>query len=220
MDHLEYLLSYGLVGDFGRFRAAHPLVCGRGDRAVVRTHRGLEMARVLRAATPRHANYLPNTTVGALLRLAGPEDDGAAEQMRERGRRLFQSGRRLANELHLPLEVIDVEVLLDGEHGVLQLLRFADCDVRPFVSALSIEFKLHILLTDLGRPGASIGEQEEEHAGCGREGCGEGGGEGAGGCGSCGTGGCGSCGTTEPVPEKAFFAGLRDKMEQRRTTLL
>jgi PSP1 C-terminal conserved region len=216
VDHLEYLLSYGLAGDFGRFRANKPLACGRGDRAVVRTHRGLEMGRVLREATPRHANFLPNTTVGALLRLASPEDNGTAERLRERGQRLFEHGRRLANELQLPLEVIDAEVLLDGEHGVLHLLRFADCDVRPFVSSLSTEHALHILLTDLGRPGASIGEQEEEHAGCGREGCGEG----AGGCGSCGTGGCGSCGTTEPVVEKEYFAGLRDKMEQRRTTLL
>ena len=32
MDHLEYLLRYGLVGDFGRFRATRPLALRRGDR--------------------------------------------------------------------------------------------------------------------------------------------------------------------------------------------
>ena len=134
--------------------------------------------------------------------------------MRERGRLLFEHGRRLAAELQLPLELIDVEVLLDGEHGVLHLLRFADCDVRPFVSAASRTSGLHILLTDLGRPAALA--PEEEHAGCGREGCGRG----AGGCSTCGTGGgCGSCGTAEPQDAKEYFAGLREQMEQRTALL-
>ena len=214
MDHLEYLLSYGLAGDFGRFRAAHPLRCRRGDRAVVRSHRGLEVGEVLRAATPRHAAFLPNTTVGSLLRLAGPTDDEAAGRMRERGRLLFDRGRRLTDEQRLPLELLDVEVLLDGEHGVLHLLRFADCDVRPFVSTLSREFELHIVLTDLGRPAAVA--PVEEHAGCGREGCGQE----SGGCGSCGTGGgCGSCGSAESDAARNHFAELREQME-RRTALL
>ena len=104
-----------------------------------------------------------------------------------------------------------MEVLLDGEHGVLHLLRCTDSDVRPFVSAVSREFRLHILLTDLSRPGASL-TKEEEPAGCGREGCGQEG-EG-GGCSSCGPGGCGSCDTKET------FAGLREKMERGRTALL
>src|SRR5207248_1796316 len=78
MDGLEYLLGYGLRGDFGRFRAARPLACRRGDRAVVRSHRGLELAEVLCPARPGHAAFLPNTSVGELLRLAAPEDEAAA----------------------------------------------------------------------------------------------------------------------------------------------
>jgi len=212
VDHLEYLLSYGLAGDFGRFRAAQPLACRRGDRAVVRTHRGLEIGRVLREAAPRHAHFLPNTTVGPLLRLAGPDDEAAAERLRQRGRLLFDRARRSAEELALPLEVIDVELLLDGEHGVLHLLRSGTGDVRPFVSGLSREFGLHILLTDVGGPAPA---PEEEHAGCGREDCGGG----AGGCSSCGTGGCSSCGATS-APTQEYFAGLRQQMERRRTGLL
>ena len=82
----------------------------------------------------------------------------------------------------MPLELIDVEVLLDGEHGVLHLLRFADCDVRPFVSTLSREFGLHILSRTSAGPAASLTE-EEEHAGCGARAAAAGGG----GCSSCGT---------------------------------
>jgi hypothetical protein len=130
--------------------------------------------------------------------------------MRRRAHELFGRAAALAGELGLPVEVLDAEVLLDGEHGTLHHVRWADCDVRPFVSTLSREFDLHLTLTDLTGPGA---EPEEEDHGCGREGCG------AGGCGSCGAGGCGSCGSEGPADLKAYFAELRAQME-RRTSLL
>jgi hypothetical protein len=73
------------------------------------------------------------------------------------------------------------------------------------VSTLSREFSLHILLTDLAGP---VAEPEEAEGGCGS--CGEGG------CGSggCSTGKCGSCGASGEMT-KAYFAGLREKMERR-----
>jgi hypothetical protein len=214
MNEPEFLLSYGRLGDFGRFRAAHPLALQRGERAVVRSHRGLEIARVLRPATPRHAHFLPNTTVGQLLRPAGPDDDEAEAKMAERGRVLLDRAADLTAELHLPLEMIDAEVLLDGRQAVLHHLRAAACDVRPLVSTLSREFDLQLLLQDLTRTSAPESEEHDEH-GCGREGCG------GGNCGSCGSGGgCGSCGTARPEEVQAYFAGLREKMEQQRMPLL
>src|SRR5262249_53946807 len=153
-------------------------------RVVVRSHRGLEVGSVLRPATPRHASFLPNTTVGQLLRGLTPDDQQTLDTMRERGRRLCERAAALADELALPLAVLDAEVLLDGEHAALHLLRTGEDDVRPLVSTLSREFELHIQIADLAHAA-----EEEEHHGCGREGCGSEGG----GCGSCGTGGCGSC---------------------------
>src|SRR5947199_9706857 len=151
MEALEFIVSYGPCGDFGRFRAATPPDCRRGDRVVVRTHRGLEIGAVLREATPRHAGFLPNTTVGQLLRRATPGDEAAAARLAGRCQELFERARALAAGLALPLEVIDAEVLLDGAHAVLHHLRFSDADVRPFVSTLAREFDLHIQLADLTR---------------------------------------------------------------------
>jgi cell fate regulator YaaT (PSP1 superfamily) len=210
MNASEYLVSYGLAGDFGRFRSLTPLACRRGDRVVVRSHRGLEVGTALRPATPRHAAFLPNTTLGQLLRTVTPGDERKLDAMRERSSTLIARGVELIHELGLPLEMLDAEVLLDGEHAALHLLRWADSDVRPFVSALSREFALHIQIADLSR------EKEEEPHGCGREGCGSEGG----GCGSCGTGGCGSCGTAKAPESSAHFAQLREQMEQRRVGLL
>jgi hypothetical protein len=209
----EFLIGYGLAGDFGRFHAARPLALRRGDPVVVRTSRGLEIGRVLRPATPRHAAFLPNTTVGALLRAAGPADAEASERLDRRGRDLCDRGRRLADELLLPLEVLDVEMLLDGEHAVLHHLRRGIVDERPFVSTLAREFDLHILLTDLGGPVPQSADDEPEGEGCGREGCG------GGNCGSCGTGGCGSCGSAAPAEVSAYFGELREQMERRQPLL-
>jgi hypothetical protein len=216
MDNLEYLVTYGFLGDLGRFRAARPLRCRRGDRVVVRTERGVEIGQVLRPAMPGHAPFMPNTSVGSLLRLVGPEDERTREQMHARAQQLFQRGRELIAELALPLELLDVEVLLDGQHGALHHLRGSDCDVRPLVSALAREFDLHILLTDLTRLPGGSGEVEEEEHGCGREGCGRE----TGGCSSCGLeGGCGSCGMATPEKVPASFAPLQDKLEARTSLL-
>src|SRR5438552_4543646 len=115
----DYLLSYGVVGDFGRFHPVTSLSCRRGDRAVIRTPRGLELGTVLCPTAPGHARYLPNTSVGQLLRLANADDEQTARRLHERGRAIFDDGRQSAAALGLPLEVLDVEVLLDGGRAVV-----------------------------------------------------------------------------------------------------
>ena len=202
----EYLVAYGTLGDFGRFRTTRPLTCRRGDRVVIRTHRGVEFGEVLRDATPGHAHFLPNTTVGTLLRLASAEDVRATKSFLARVPEVCEEAHRQAALLELPLVVLDAELLLDGEHAVLHFLRSAECDVRSLVSGLSKTFAVHVLVEDLTT------ERKTEH-GCGS--CG------SGGCGDCGSGGCGSCGSAKPEAAQAHFAGLREQMiEQSRVPLL
>ncbi len=217
MGHLEYLAGYGLLGDFGRFRAERPVVCRRGERVVLRSHRGVEIGQVLCPATPRHAHFLPNTTVGQLLRPVAAADAAALSQLRDRGALVLEEANRLAGKLDLPVEILDVEMLLDGEHAVLHHLRWADVDPRPFVSTLSSTFTLHILLQDLTAPQGLLAEAEEPGHGCGQENCGQE----EGGCSSCGTGkGCSTCGSGAPKDTQSYFAGLREQMGRQRTPLL
>ena len=213
MQH-EYLLSYGNAGDFGRFRPVRPMQCRRGDRAVVRTHRGEEIGVVLCEATPGHAQFLPNTTLGQIVRLASAEDEAVARTLRKRSEQIFADSRRLASDLALPFEILDVEVLLDGKHAVVHHLRWNECDERPFVSALSTKYELFITLTGAA-PVAEKDEQDDEH-GCGRPDCGKE----KGGCSTCSSGGgCSTCGSKNGDLE-AHFRELRTKMEQQRTALL
>jgi cell fate regulator YaaT (PSP1 superfamily) len=206
----EYVIRYGLLGDFGRFRPAVPVDCRRGDLAVVRSPRGLEVGQVLCSATPQHAHFLPAATAGTLLRLATQEDERAANRARRLGQEIFDEARRSAEALALPLEVIDVEVLLDSDYVVLHLIHWADADLRDLVSTLSKRFSIHVLLQDLTK--AEAASEEHGCGSCGSGGCGSGG---------CGSGGCGSCGTAKTDEVQAYFAALREKMHSRtRTPLL
>lgn len=198
MNGTEYVVSHGSAGDFGRFAAAGPLACERGDRVVVRTRRGLEVGAVLCAATPQHATHLPETA-GELLRRVTPEDEQIAAGVRAREQQLFTDARQLAAELALPLEVLDVETTLDGHQVTLFFLRWAEADERPLVSALSKKYEAMVALRDLALPAGA--------SGCGKPGCGSGG---------CGSGGCGSCGKGNSTDVQEYFAGLRQQLERRQ----
>ena len=213
MDIREYLVSYGTTGEFGRFLAAVPLECRRGDRVVVHGRCGLELGVVLCEATPRHARVLANTPVGQLLRLAGADDEQAARRTREHGQALFADGRRLAAELGLPLEVLDVEVSLDGRQAVVHYIGPAGCDIDPLAAALARRHDLFVLIHNL-----ALAAEPEESGGCGEPNCGRAGG---GGCTTCGTGGgcatgCGKGG----ADLREYFAHLRAQMEKHNRTPL
>lgn len=206
----DYLLSYGNAGNFGRFHAVKPLACRRGDRAVVRTPRGLEIGCILCATTQGHAHHLPNTSVGALLRLVTADDEQAATRMQSLGRDIFEDARQCASDSALPMEILDVEVLLDGSQAIVHHVHWTDCDVRPFVSGLSKQHRIQIALHDWTRT--------PDAEGCGRPDCGQG----KGGCDSCGNGGgCTSCGSHAADELQTYFANLREQMvAANRTPLL
>jgi len=204
----EYLLSYGNAGEFGRFRPSRPIVLRRGDRAVVRSHRGVELGTVLCEARSGHAYFLPNTSIGQLLRAAGVEDEASAQRMIEKARRLFDDSRRLAETLGLPLEIIDAEHTVDDGKAIADHLTWADCDQRPFVSTLTREYDIPVALHSL--VAEKTEDDHEDGHGCGRPDCGQ---TKDGGCSSCSTGGgCSTCGSAKPDDVRAHFSELREKM--------
>lgn len=202
----EYLISYGRAGDFGRFRADSGLTCRRGDRVVVQTDQGVELGVVLCAAEPGHARFLSRTAQGQLLRHCTEADDRLATEMQERGQAIFEHARALAEQLGLPIEILDAEVLHDGKQVVLQHLRREECDYRPLVSGIARAFNLRVILQNLYVPEAPV-------VGCGEPNCG------GGGCTSCSTGGgCGTCGQGTRPEDIATF--LADQEPTRRQSLL
>jgi hypothetical protein len=197
----ECLVRHGLSGFLARCRPDGPLP-GRGDRVVVRTARGEELAEVLCEAADAS---LP---LADLIRPATDDDQARATALAGRGQAVFAAAVRLADDLGLPLTVLDVEVLFSGDEAVLHAVRFGDCQADGYFERLSAEAGLRVTLLDLTRPAG-------KSAGCGKEGCGSAGG-GCTSCGSgggCGTGSCSRGAARSPDELRDYFLGLRRQME-------
>ncbi len=214
MDSSEYLVSYGVAGYFGRFVAGLPMACRRGDPVVIRSHRGVEVGQVLCEATVGHAHLLGEGRVGELLRRVEPPDEARAAALGDETLAAYEFARRLAQELHLPFEVLDIEALWEPRSFILHYLGDRG-DPRNLVSTLAKQFDAYIELHET-MP-AILAEEEipVESGTCGNGSCGTCGSTG----GSCGTGGCGSCGSgcgsSEETDWQSHFAELRLKMDRR-----
>jgi cell fate regulator YaaT (PSP1 superfamily) len=185
MHATAYLLSFGANGELGRFDAPSGLVCRRRQRVVAQSRRGLELATVLRPADGDVPDLLPSAPGGAIVRLATADDEDLALRLKEQAGTIFEDARTQATEQSLPIDVLDVEVLLDARQAVLHYVAWGICDPRHLMEVLSDRHRLLITLNDLA-PKPATGT-------CGSGGCG------SGGCGSCGTDGCGHCAEHEPA---------------------
>lgn len=191
---LEYLVRYGKAGEFGRFRAQEPLQLLKGSLVIIETHRGKETGEVLSPSTPSIAKFLPNTTVGKLHGIHPAQDDSIIQLHQLKSSLIFEAAKKITLALALPISIIEVELLFDGQHAVLHLATSPKTEVRDLVSKLSQDFNLHIYIENISQPHQEKDEAEEESASsCGSGNCGSK----ESGCGSCSSGGCGSCGTSK-----------------------
>ena len=204
----QFVVSFGKAGAVGVFNAPAPFVLRRGDRVVIGTPRGTEVGSVLCPASVRQARLLGATVSGPLLRPLAAEDEARLPELHQLGQRLYEAGRALVQQDGLALEILDVEILLDGRQAILQFVG-ADPRLDDFAHALERRFALEVRLENLTQPSAV-----EEHGGCDKPDCGRS----AGGCTTCSSGGgCSSCGS-QKVDMRNYFGHLREKMEndQRR----
>lgn len=185
-----YLVRYGLMGGVGRFEAEGDGL-ERGQEVVIRTARGTELGMVLVPEAGDRSSAGPEPW--PILRAAGADDLERARAL-ERDR----PGRLAACEAVLrvgdwPLDLIDVEPLLDEGRAVLHYLGPRHLEADALRHALREAAGLDVTLEPVGRV-----EPEGEPAatgGCGS--CSSASGCGAGGCGS--GGGCSGCAVKDLV---------------------
>jgi PSP1-like protein len=205
----EYIITYGVAGYFDRFTAAEGASYERSDRVIIRSNRGVELGSVLCEATRGLQQFLNHRPPGELLRLATAEDDAALAGLQVESQKAFAEARRLARELEMAFEIVDVEFLLEPRTFIFHYLGKEE-DPRPLVSRVSRDFDVYVELFNLA--GQLPGKDEPVP-----EVCAECGSETGGNCGT--TGGCGTdsqCGTAKkqmtPEEWRAYFAELRERM--------
>lgn len=206
--HDQYVVSFGKSGAVGVFTAAAPLALRRGRAVVLQTSRGLEIGSVLCPASLRQARILGAVSSGALLRPVEREDEERRDQLSALEQAIFETGRAWVSRDELPLEILDVELLFDGEQAIVQFVG-EETGTEHLAASLREQFRLMVRLENLAP--ATPSSEEEPEPRCDKPDCGrtaEGGG-----CTTCSTGGgCSSCGSGKP-DLRPYFSHLRDKME-------
>lgn len=206
-DH--YIVSHGNSGALASFAVKERMLLSRGDRVVLDTPRGLEWGDVLGPASVRQSRLL-GLGDGVILREFTIADEVTLAAARLRAREVFEAARCQARTC--PLEILDVEILLDGRRAFVQFLSPAADGIEEFAVRLGTSCGLEVLMENLALPVA-----EDADSGCGKPNCGRAEG---GSCSSCGAGGCSSCGDPK-VDLRAYFGHLRGQMEaSQRTPLL
>lgn len=165
----RYLIRYGSLGWVGRFGTVDGVECRFRDRVVVQTNRGREIGEVLSDPDDR-ASAGTEKPIGEVLRVASADE---LHQYSSRSSRILDrvidQSRAVLTEKDLPVEVVDGEILFDGESAVLYFLGESHPDAGPLVTDVAQQHDLErIELCPVIDPPASGG-------GCGKPGCGGGG---------------------------------------------
>lgn len=180
----NYWIRYGLRREVAKFSFPEtPLK--RADQVVLRTHRGTELGEVISTAPPGES--------APVLRIATSDDFARSVQVRLEARNQYEACSKVFREGVWPIDILDVEPLLDTNRAVLHYLGPHRLDASGLVAALRDICGLDIVLEPVGidAPDEIEAEGEEEHDhGCGS--CSSGGG-GCGTGGGCSTGGCSGC---------------------------
>jgi hypothetical protein len=151
---------------------------------------------VLCKVTSGHEKYLARIATGTIVREVSCEDEETARKRDQASQRIFEEARRLAMELSLPLEILDVDLPFEGNQAQVFFLAPNGIDYRPLVSNLSRRHDLAIVMHNLAEPKVT----DPNHGSCGKPDCGQGH------CNSCGSGGgCSTCGSGTKKEEIAAF---------------
>jgi cell fate regulator YaaT (PSP1 superfamily) len=187
------LVRYGMISEVARFSTEPGVTLERGERIVIRTHRGVEIGTLLedvRAADfngargPQRHSVNGGVTATAepatgdeatslrILRTATAEDERTAGGLKDECEKAFSSWRGRINDWKLRLELIDLEWTLDKTKLILYVLN----DRGPECTKLALQAAAAGLGTVVVQPVGLEGLiSESQEGGCGSGHCGSGG---------------------------------------------
>jgi len=198
---ISYLVRYGIMSRVGPF-SAEADAYARGQTVVVRSSRGSELGEIL-LRTPAGVDAPAPCQV---LRPAGADDLQRAHEVREDRPNRLAACERIFRDGIWPLELIDVEPLLEERRTVLHYLGPHHLDIQGLRPIFRDACGLDIVLEPAGLDAADepVAHDGQDHSqGCGS--CGSSGG-------GCGQGakseghGCSSCAIASLVSSRRGVA--------------
>lgn len=219
-------VRFGSLGDVAGFASADGARYARGVRVVLETSRGLEVGEILQAAerpapsaeaatsaSPRQETISdaedseiapqdeflspPRSAAGVVLRALTANDEFVLARQEKNRHAAFERCSARVAELRLPVMLVDVELLFDGQGLYFYFLGEADPRLDDLTGELAEEFETAVRFRQF---------TETVDKGCGPS-CGTS--EGSG-CGSCAEGGCAIAGACSAKGKaKAAAAAVR-----------
>ena len=165
----NHLVRVGSLGDVGRFDSVDRTRYTRHCRVICRTSRGLEVGEVLAASNDR------GEADGTLLRPVTAEDELLLARIQRRRQQAFRACAQLVASQGLPVVLMDVEHLFDGQSLYFYFLGDITEDVKALTEELTGVYEARVQFrkftqTLINGCGPDCGT-EEAAGGCGTDGC-------------------------------------------------
>lgn len=122
----------------------------RGEDALVRTERGLELAQLLCPATPQAVALIVEPTRGRIVRALSEHDRAERTRLRALEANELETCTRFVQQRRLQMELVDVEHLFGGERIVFYFLAEKRVDFRELVKDLAREYQTRIEMRQIG----------------------------------------------------------------------
>ncbi len=161
------LIRYGKMGLLGWFTHSGIELDQTRTRAIIKTRRGLEMGDIVgphcykggsfRSSKEKVDEYYSNRSKdypfcggGTFVRYATSDDINEAEHLEISAKKELVYCQNMAEEMNLPMRIVEAEHLLGGERIVLYFTSETRVDFRDLVKRLAREYQTRIELRQIG----------------------------------------------------------------------
>ncbi|MDP7070826.1 MAG: regulatory iron-sulfur-containing complex subunit RicT [Phycisphaerales bacterium] len=163
------VVRFGRTKMIGEYECNSSIRAGCGSKLVVRTHRGIELATLLTTTCPNSGcptsvsrkemlGYIdasggkdyPFYDRGRVLRIAESEDMRTFDERAGDARRLASRCRELSKFYNLEMKVVDAEMTLEAERGIVFFHSESRVDFRELAQELGSEFRCRIDMRQVG----------------------------------------------------------------------
>lgn len=145
----SWIARHGVMRFLGEFEG-DGAPYNRGEEALVRTERGLELAQLLCPATPEAVALIVEPTRGRIVRALCEHDRVERARLRELEAHELETCTRFVQQRRLQMELVDVEHLFGGERIVFYFLAEKRVDFRELVKDLAREYQTRIEMRQIG----------------------------------------------------------------------
>ncbi|MDP7029545.1 MAG: regulatory iron-sulfur-containing complex subunit RicT [Phycisphaerales bacterium] len=164
-----FVVRFGRMKQIGEYESRDGIRAGCGSKFVVRTHRGIELATMLTTTCSNGGcptsvsrseirSYIeasggkdyPFYDRGKVLRVATPDDLRAFTEREGDANALAAKARELAGFYNLEMKIVDAEMTLESERGVVYYQSESRVDFRELAQDLGAEFRCRIDMRQVG----------------------------------------------------------------------